>query len=351
MGFQLTDVIPWGRSFDEYVAMFALTAGDLRKPILGCGDGPASFNAVLTARGGTVESIDPLYAFGADDIRRRIDEVRPVVLEQTRQSADAFVWRQIGSVDELERTRLASMDAFLADYRRAESRPRYRSGELPALPYGDGEFALTLCSHFLFLYSEQLSLQFHIDSVTELCRVASEARIFPLLELGGAESRHLRPLVDDLRSRGFSVTIAPVPYEFQRGGNQMLVARKPSPVILHLTTEAAWAAAVRAGAYTADSLASEGFIHCSDPRQVIWVANTRFRHRRDLVLLQIAVAKLEAPIRYENLEGGSDLFPHVYGPLNMSAIVRVTPFLPDNDGAFDHSLSVIHEQSHTDTES
>jgi uncharacterized protein (DUF952 family) len=343
MGFRLADVAPWGRSFDEYVAMFALTADDLQKPILGCGDGPASFNAVLAARGGAVQSIDPLYASGGDEIRRRIDEVVPVVLEQTRQSADAFVWRHIRSIDELKRTRLAAMNAFLADYGRAESRPRYRAGGLPLLPYGDGEFALALCSHFLFLYSAQLPFQFHLDSVVELCRVASEARIFPLLDLAGAESRHLRPLMEEVRSRGFSVAIAPVPYEFQRGGNQMLTLRRPSSVILHLATESAWTAAVDGGIYTADSLGTEGFIHCSAPRQVRWVANTRFRHRRDLVLLQIAVARLEAPLRYENLEGGSDLFPHVYGPLNLSAIVHTAPFLPDEEGAFDHHQLALHQ--------
>jgi uncharacterized protein (DUF952 family) len=167
-----------------------------------------------------------------------------------------------------------------------------------------------------------------------MCRVAAEARIFPLLELGGAESRHLRPLLAIIRSRGFGATVAAVPYEFQRGGNQMLVVGKPSPVILHLATDAAWSEAVTAGTYTADSLATEGFIHCSDPRQVIWVANTRFRNRRDLVLLQIEVAKLNAPLRYENLEGGSDLFPHVYGPLNLNAVVCAAPFLPGADGSF-----------------
>jgi len=339
MGFQLADVVPWGRSFDEYVAMFALSADDLKTPILGCGDGPASFNAGLHARGGTVCSIDPLYAFGAEEIRSRIDEVVPVVLAQTRQSADAFVWSHIRSIDDLKEKRLAAMEAFLDDYARPESRPRYRVGALPVLPFGDGEFALALCSNFLFLYSEHLPLQFHVDSVVELCRVAAEARIFPLLELGGAESRHVRPLTEDLRARGFDLAVLPVPYEFQRGGNQMLVVRKPSPVILHLATDAAWASALAAGKYTADSLATEGFIHCSDPRQVIWVANTRFRHRRDLILLHIAVEKLEAPVRYENLEGGSDLFPHVYGPLNLSAVVRATPFQPDADGGFDEGVA------------
>jgi uncharacterized protein (DUF952 family) len=107
------------------------------------------------------------------------------------------------------------------------------------------------------------------------------------------------------------------------------------PRILHITTEQAWVQAQRDGAYTADSLATEGFIHCSEPHQVIWVANLRFRHRRDLVLLQIDVSRLAAPLRYENLEGGEQLFPHVYGPLNLDAVVLATPFPPDAEGGFD----------------
>jgi uncharacterized protein (DUF952 family) len=245
------------------------------------------------------------------------------------------VWDHIHSVEHLRTVRLAAMEEFLADYGEPEARRRYQAGALPVLPYADRSFALALCSHFLFLYSEHFSLQFHVDSIVELCRVASEVRIFPLLELGGGESRHLQPLVEQMRVRGFHVTIVPVAYEFQRGGDQMLVIRNPAPVILHLATGTAWADAVADGSYTADSLATEGFIHCSDPQQVIWVANTRFRDRRDLVLLQIDVAKLAAPLRYENLEGGTQLFPHVYGPLAMSAIVRATPLPPRADGGFD----------------
>ena len=109
---------------------------------------------------------------------------------------------------------------------------------------------------------------------------------------------------------------------------------KSSSFILHLAGDTAWAEAARAGVYTADSLATEGFIHCSTPPQVIPVANRLFHNRHDLVLLQIDTAQLDAAIRYENLEGGTELYPHVYGPLPVSAVVRATPFPPDADGAF-----------------
>jgi uncharacterized protein (DUF952 family) len=106
--------------------------------------------------------------------------------------------------------------------------------------------------------------------------------------------------------------------------------------ILHLATGRDWAAAIRNGAYAAPSLTTEGFIHCSDPHQVIWVANTRFAGRLDLILLHIDANRLTVEGRYENLEGGQEYFPHIYGAINLDAIVRLDPFPPRPDGSFDH---------------
>ena len=70
--FTLDQVVPWGRSFDEYRRMFALTEDDLNLTILGCGDGPASFNAEATRRGRRVVSCDPIYRFEKPEIQDRI---------------------------------------------------------------------------------------------------------------------------------------------------------------------------------------------------------------------------------------------------------------------------------------
>jgi ubiquinone/menaquinone biosynthesis C-methylase UbiE len=117
---------------------------------------------------------------------------------------------------------MAAMEEFLSDYPQGMDQGRYVDGELPHLPFGDAEFDLAICSHLLFLYSEQLTKEFHIASIKELCRVASEVRGFPLLELGARKSRHLQTIMNDITAEGYSVTIVPVPYEFQRGGNQMM---------------------------------------------------------------------------------------------------------------------------------
>ena len=223
MTFSLNEVVPWGRSFDEYVAMFAISEDDLLgKRILGCGDGPAAFNAALARRGGKVVSVDPLYQFSANEIRHRIDVTYPIVMEQTRKNLHDFVWHNIGSVEELGRIRMAAMEEFLSDYPRGLTEGRYIEASLPTLPFKDGEFDLAICSHLLFLYSEHLSGEFHVAAISELCRVAAEVRIFPLLELGAKRSRHLESVLTRLRQGGLAADIEPVAYEFQKGGNEML---------------------------------------------------------------------------------------------------------------------------------
>jgi hypothetical protein len=225
MAFHLDQVVPWGRSLNEYVSMFALEPQDFRSKILGCGDGPASFNAELSALSGAVVSVDPIYRFTAEEIASRIEQTYGVVLEQTRQNADEFVWSQIHSVEELGRVRMSAMRTFLADYPQGKREGRYIDAELPVLPFPDHSFDLALCSHFLFLYSAHFSLDFHLQSLRELCRVADEVRIFPLLELGAARSRHLDGALTQLALEGYRAKATEVPYEFQKGGNEVLIVR------------------------------------------------------------------------------------------------------------------------------
>lgn len=222
MAFTLEEVVPWGRSFDEYVAMFALSKSDVQKRILGCSDGPASFNAVLTKQGGHVISADPLYAFGREEIAKRIDETFEVVLEQTRANYDEFIWNHFSSLEQLAKTRRETMNAFLDDYEQGREAGRYVEASLPRLPFADKTFDLALCSHFLFLYSELFSEDFHLQSIKELARVAREVRIFPLLELGSRKSRHFDSICETLQKEGLDFSLDKVGYEFQKGGHQMM---------------------------------------------------------------------------------------------------------------------------------
>ncbi|HIK33338.1 MAG TPA: SAM-dependent methyltransferase [Oscillatoriales cyanobacterium M59_W2019_021] len=222
MGLKLDNVIPWGRSFEEYVRMFHLTPTDLQSSILDCAGGPASFNAGMYRRGHPVISCDPIYQFTAAEISQRIQDTYSTVVEGVRANLGCYVWRDMESPDRLGAVRMAAMEDFLADLPRGFAEGRYRVAQLPDLPFGDRTFSLALCSHLLFTYSDLLSAEFHWHAIRELCRIASQVRIFPLLDLAGEVSPHLKSVVQQLQGEGYQVAIEPVSYEFQKNGNQML---------------------------------------------------------------------------------------------------------------------------------
>lgn len=222
MAFTLDRVVPWGRSFEEYVRMFDLTETDLKAKILGCGDGPASFNSEMKEHGNNVVSIDPIYQFSTEQIQGRIKTTYERIMTQLLQNTDSFVWEIITSPEKLGRMRMAAMRKFLTDFEQGKQEGRYLTEKLPSLPFEDNEFDIALCSHFLFLYTEHLSLDFHYASISEMCRVAKEVRIFPLLDLGGVKSKYLDSIFSEFTEAGYTVEITQVDYEFQRGGNQMM---------------------------------------------------------------------------------------------------------------------------------
>jgi len=104
--------------------------------------------------------------------------------------------------------------------------------------------------------------------------------------------------------------------------------------LYHIVDRRAWEAAQSTGEYRDLSLAKEGFIHCSTVSQVIRVANQRFRGQAGLVLLAIVQSRLQARVQYENLDGGAELFPHIYGALNVDAVEALHAFDPGSDGTF-----------------
>jgi uncharacterized protein (DUF952 family) len=108
--------------------------------------------------------------------------------------------------------------------------------------------------------------------------------------------------------------------------------------IYHIATAAGWAQAQQDGHYTMSTLdrtlAQEGFIHASVAEQVTRVANAFYRGQPDLLLLVIDPALVEADIRYEPAGGQPLPYPHIYGPLNLGAVVQTRSFTPAPDGQF-----------------
>ena len=106
--------------------------------------------------------------------------------------------------------------------------------------------------------------------------------------------------------------------------------------LFHIAPAVAWAEST--DSYVPADFEREGFVHCSTRSQVIGVANALFRGRSDLVLLMIDVDHIDAPIRYENLSGGPELFPHIYSALPRRAVVAVEPLALRADGSFEPSI-------------
>ena len=221
--FKLDNVVPWGRSLQDYTQMFNLSKQDLQKSIIDCAGGPASFNAEQYKAGNTVISCDPVYQFTAIEIRDRITQTYPLIIQGLETNYHKFVWQNIKSPEDLGKTRMAAMNKFLDDFETGLQQQRYRTELLPNLNFADHQFDIALCSHLLFSYSEQFSLDFHLQSILEMCRVAKDVRVFPLLEnFTGEVSPFVEPVIDSLREQNYEVTIEQVEYEFQINGNQIL---------------------------------------------------------------------------------------------------------------------------------
>jgi SAM-dependent methyltransferase len=218
----LGQIVPFGRSRQEYELMFDLTEADCQGRILGCGDGPASFNAEMTQAGYSVISIDPIYQFSGAEIKQRFLETVDNIIAQVEATPQNWVWSYHRDPEDLRRNRTEALTKFLADYEPGLTAGRYRLAALPELPFADREFDLALCSHLLFLYSDLLSAEFHQQSILELCRVTTEVRIFPLLTLSLQMSPHLEPVREMLAVHGIQSEITTTSYELQKGGNQMM---------------------------------------------------------------------------------------------------------------------------------
>ncbi len=97
-----------------------------------------------------------------------------------------------------------------------------------------------------------------------------------------------------------------------------------SKLIYHITTQSQWAAALAKGFYEADTLASEGFIHCSTEDQVEGVLERYYKNKKDLLRLTIQTDRLISPLLFELSPSINQEFPHIYGSINLAAVVMVT---------------------------
>lgn len=197
--FKLENVVPWGRSLQDYIQMFNLSKQDLQKSIIDCAAGPSSFNVEQYQVGNSVISCDPIYQFTTEQIQNRITQTYPIIIQGLETNYHKFVWQDIKSPEELGKIRISAMNKFLTDFDIGLQQGRYVYELLPNLNFVAQQFDIALCAHLLFTYSEQFSLDFHLQSILEMCRVAKEVRVFPLLEnFTGEISNFVEPVIRSL---------------------------------------------------------------------------------------------------------------------------------------------------------
>lgn len=213
------------RPLFDYRNMFLLTDVELLAgPILDCPAGASPFAAQVRARGGHAVSVDPLYGPRAA-LEERIAADLAHVHEWLAAGPVGLDWSYLGSADAMLRAFEVSADYFLADY--AEGGPHYVAAGLPSLPFGDGEFALTLSSHLLFTYPEYVSYDQHVAYLLEMVRVtAGEVRVCPVADPAGVPYPRLDEIRRALAAHGVLTELRQAFSAYSKGGDDMMVCRR-----------------------------------------------------------------------------------------------------------------------------
>jgi hypothetical protein len=227
----LGDIIVTSRGYAEYRAMFGLEDTDLDGlVILDCPGGASGFPAGARAAGALVTSVDPVYAVPPDALIPRGRHDTLAGNRYVREHPDIYVYEWFRDADDHAERRLASLDAFAADYHGADE--RYVVAVLPELPFADRTFDLVLSGHLLFTYPDHLDEEAHLAALRELVRVARvQVRVFPLVDTTATPSPYLDTLRSALETDGCVTSLERVPYHFQRGAHTMLVIDAPDPGI------------------------------------------------------------------------------------------------------------------------
>ncbi len=223
---ELKEPVLIGRTFDEYYDMFDLSKIDKSQcKILDAAAGVSSFCGEAAARGYNVTACDPIYKLSTEQIKQKAQSDLDNVFKKLPQAENLYNWDRYKNIDGLQKSNETALNLFAKDY--DKNRQNYIYSGFPGSGFESDTFNVTLVSHFLFLYEEQLDYEFHREAVFELLRITSkEVRIFPLINLKGQKSRFVRKIVKEVFDKGYGISIDKVNYEFIKSGNEMLRIQK-----------------------------------------------------------------------------------------------------------------------------
>ncbi|MEO5361683.1 MAG: hypothetical protein H7843_14770 [Nitrospirota bacterium] len=220
----IKEIVLLGRTFDEYFLAFNLQDVSLKDgKILDAASGVSSFAAEAAMQGINVTGSDRIYSLTASTIESKCAVDLDYVMAQMPGVAHLYKWEYFKDVESLKEVRTRAYKTFIGDFQRQGS-SRYVTCEYPKTDFPCNEFAITLISHFLFLYDDRLNYKFHADTIKECLRITSkEIRIFPIVNLKGELSPYVKKILSDEAFRHCTKTIHTVDYEFINNGNKMLV--------------------------------------------------------------------------------------------------------------------------------
>ncbi|MBI3600045.1 MAG: hypothetical protein HY097_05325 [Nitrospinae bacterium] len=223
---ELKDIVLIGRTFDEYYRMFEFGNINFRdERILDVASGVSSFCVEANSKGYNVIASDRIYCLSAEEIEEKCVEDLKTVVKKLPEILDLYRWEFFKDIDALKKNRKRAYRLFIEDFKK-KGEGRYITVEYPKSQFKDKEFAISLISHFLFVYDELLSYEFHRKTLSEIIRITSkEIRIFPLVNLKGKRSLFVDRLLEDSDFKNYEKTIKRVDYEFMKNGNEMLSIR------------------------------------------------------------------------------------------------------------------------------
>lgn len=208
-------------NMDDYQKMFALQEGELEKKIINYFSGVNAFSAEMAKKGKEVIACDPLYAKSLPEIITLVDKTNEAWLDEVKKHPKNYAMSALQAEQWLENRR-KNAGEFYEDFEEGKKAGRYVAQRLPELPFENNQFDLALVSHYLFTYSDRLSVEFQVRSIQELMRIANEVRIFPLTKDSGDLSGSVGEVAAKLQKLGLGVELKVVPFELQKQGNAMM---------------------------------------------------------------------------------------------------------------------------------
>jgi hypothetical protein len=213
-----------GRAYDEYMRIFELNEPMLAGGrVLDCPAGASSFSAEAYRKGIDVTACDILYNLDADELFEKGERDIRHVFEKFDEVSHLYKWSCYRNKDDVISRRKRALKLFTHDFQKGLAAGRYMHAELPELPFPDKHFSLVLSSHFLFLYSDRLELDFHMNCLKELVRVcAGTVHVFPLSGLDAKPYEHINDVIKSLENTGINVEITKTSFEFQTGSRRVM---------------------------------------------------------------------------------------------------------------------------------